>query len=89
MSKKRSNVELPDVANMDDLAMMGDEELAERANRLEGGRRRAASVSSDLRPWEVEVAYVRREQGLRAQRAAAHAEFVRLTGGESADLGAA
>lgn len=81
MSKRtKSSVELPDVVNMDDLALLSDEELSGRAGRLEADRRRAASTSSNLVPWETEIAYVRREQQLRDARAIAHSEFLRGVG---------
>lgn len=77
MSKKRSvGVELPDVANMDDLALISDEELVGRAARMEADRRRAASRGADLQPWEAEVAYVRREQAIRQRRAEAHIAYL-------------
>ena len=75
MSKRKSSVELPDIVNMDDLALFSDEELSGRAGRLEADRRRAASTSSDLVPWETEIAYIRREQQLREERAIRHREY--------------
>lgn len=84
MSKKRNTgVDLPDLANMDDLAVLSDEELAGRAARLETDRRRAASRGTDLRPWEEEVAYVRREQAIRKDRYDAHVAFLQ---GSMADV---
>lgn len=78
MSKRtKSTVELPDIAHMDDLALLSDEELVGRAGRLEADRRRAASTMNNLTPWEVEIAYVRREQQLRDTRTQLHAEFLR------------
>lgn len=62
---------------MDDLAYLSDEELSGRAGRLESERRRAASTSSLLTPWEVEIAYVRREQQIRESRSAAHTEWLK------------
>lgn len=78
MSKRKpsSSVAFPDVVNMDDLAYLTDEELAGRGARMESDRRRAASTSSDLVPWEVEIAYVRREQQLREARSKAHAAYL-------------
>ncbi len=77
MSKRKSSVELPDIANMDDLALLSDEELSGRAGRLEADRRRAASTSSDLVPWETEIAYIRREQQLRETRVRLHMDFIK------------
>ena len=83
MSKKRNNtVQFPDVANMDDLAVLSDEELAGRASRMEAERRRAASTMAELAPWEVEVAYIRREQQLREARAQAHTAYLATVGSQ-------
>lgn len=77
MSKRtKQTIELPDVINMDDLALLSDEELSGRAGRLEADRRRVASSSSDLVPWEIEIAYVRREQQIREVRAVRHREYL-------------
>jgi hypothetical protein len=78
MSKKNKNfvVEGPEVYNMDDLGYMTDESLYERANRLESEKNRMMSSGRDPYLWEVELAYVRREQVLRRTRADLHAEYV-------------
>ncbi|NBT35357.1 MAG: hypothetical protein EBT03_07435 [Betaproteobacteria bacterium] len=76
MSKRKQQHERPAIVSMDELAIMSDEELAGRASRLEGERRRVASSSSELRPWEEEIAYVRREQALREDRSKAHAAYM-------------
>lgn len=69
MSKKFDSV--PQVTNIDDLAVMADEELNARASRFESERNRAR----DPYPWEVEIAYIRREQQIRRVRERAHAEW--------------
>lgn len=69
MSKKYDSV--PQIVNIDDIAVMPDEELNARAARFENERNRAR----DPQPWEVEIAYIRREQQIRKARAQAHVEW--------------
>lgn len=73
-----SGIVLPDVANMDDLAVMLDEDLIVRLRELEDDKSRAYDAHVDVRPWEVELAYIRREQQIRRNRRDAYAEYVRL-----------
>lgn len=75
--RPRVSVALPDVANMDALAVMQDDELLQRLRGLEDGRLQAFDSHIDTRPWEEELAYVRREQQLRRRRREAHEEYVR------------
>jgi hypothetical protein len=55
---------------------MLDEDLMVRANALEDERRRQCATV-DVRPWEEEVAYVRREQQIRRVRRELHSEWMR------------
>lgn len=71
MSKKK-NDSAPQITNIDELAVMTDEELVARASRFESERNR----SYDSYPWEVEIAYIRREQQIRKTRAQAHADWL-------------
>jgi len=83
MSKKNKNFDSdfrndgPEVHNMDDIGYMTDEALYDRANRLENDRNRAIASGRDSYFWEVEIAYLRREQTLRQSRAEVHQEFLK------------
>lgn len=72
MSKKYDSI--PQVINIDDIAVMTDEELNARASRYENERNRVR----DPQPWEVEIAYIRREQQIRKVRAQAHADWMTI-----------
>ena len=60
----------PEVYNMDDIGYMSDEAIYDRAGRLENERNRLVASGRDTYLWEVELAYLRREQQLRRERAA-------------------
>jgi len=79
VAKRRSDG--PSITTIDELAVMGDDELTARANRFEAERNR----SRDPYPWEVETAYIRREQQIRRQRADAHAAWLSQNPQESFD----
>lgn len=76
-SNKNIGNETPDIYNMDDIGYMADEAIHDRASRLEHERNRLVSVNKDPYLWEVEIAYLRREEQLRQTRAERHAEFVK------------
>ena len=78
MSKKNKNFgnENPEIYNMDDIGYMTDEALYDRANRLENDRNRVVASGRDPYLWEVEIAYLRREQSMRRTRAELHQEYV-------------
>jgi hypothetical protein len=71
----------PDQINMDDLAVMPDDELAQWAIHCETERTRTWNPT----PWEVEIAYVRREQQIRKLRADLHVDFLRRNPVETID----
>lgn len=83
MSKKNKNFnkdfasESPEIYNTDDIGYMPDEAINDRANRLESERNRLVSMGKDPYLWEVEIAYLRREQQVRHVRAECHAEFLK------------
>jgi len=66
----------PEVINMDDLAIMSDMDLIKRHRELHDQKNWAYEQLIDLRPWEEEIAYVRREQQIRQAQRDAHAEYV-------------
>lgn len=79
MSKKNKGFsgEVPNVVNMDEIGYMPDEAIHAIANRLEGERNRVMNANRDPYRWEVEIAYLRREQDLRQIRAQHHQEFIK------------
>lgn len=62
---------------MDELATAPDEELINRFRSLEEERQKVIESGLDPRPWEDEVAYVRRELHVRRTRREAHDRYVR------------
>jgi len=70
-------VNLPVSMNMDEIAIMSDEEVFARANTLENDRMKVLDHRLDPTPWEVEIAYYRREQGIRRVRRELHESFVK------------
>lgn len=54
-----------------------DEELINRLRSLEEDRQKVLDTHQDPRPWEEEVAYIRRELQIRRERRAAHERYVR------------
>jgi len=81
MSKKNSKskgfFESPEIWNMDDLGYMADEMIEDRAQRLESERNRLLSTGKDPHLWEVEIAYIRREQQLRKTREEFHQKYLK------------
>lgn len=88
MSKKNKGFnrdfhgDAPEVLNMDEIRYMPDEAIYSIANRLESERNRLANASRDTRLWEVEIAYLRREQELRHIRAEHHQKYLQKFGSQ-------
>lgn len=80
MGSKKRNVQQnnlgPDVIDMDTLSSMSDDELSNRFQRLEGERESLREQRVYTREWEVEIAYVRREQQLRRTRRELHDAYL-------------
>lgn len=72
-----STIPLPEVVTIDTLGTMLDEDLNARYRSLEEDKNKAYAEHLDARPWEEELAYVRREQQLRRVRRDHHVEFLR------------
>lgn len=75
----------PEVANMDDIGYYPDDLLSDRIGRLESERTRLLEMRYDPQLWEVELAYLRREQQIRTTRAERHESYMRdliLRGGD-------
>lgn len=70
-------VNLPVPVNMDEIAIMSDEEVFARAGSLENDRAKVLDHRLDPTPWEIEIAYYRREQGIRRLRREIHEVFVK------------
>lgn len=69
-------VPTPDVVNMDETAVVSDEDLFARMNQLETDRSRMIDHNFDPYLWEVELAYLRREAQIRRQRREAHEAYL-------------
>lgn len=68
---------LPEVVTIDDLGVMLDEDLVLRLRALEDAKGKAYETGVYARPWEEEIAYVRREQQIRRSRRETFAEYSR------------
>lgn len=75
--QRRQAIAPPDIAHMDVLAVTPDEELIKQLRALEDERNRVLESHQDPRPWEEEVAYIRRELQVRRGRREAHDVYVR------------
>jgi hypothetical protein len=79
MSNKKSknfSKDAPEIYNMDDIGYMSDDALYDRANRLENERSRMLNSGREPYLWEVEIAYLRREQTMRKTRTDIHQEYL-------------
>lgn len=76
-SSRRYPVALPDVVSIDAMAALPDEELINRLRSLEEDRQKVLDAHLVARPWEEEVAYIRRELQIRRTRREAHDRYVR------------
>ncbi len=65
-------VKFPEVTNMDILAILSDEEVYSRVSHLESDRQKVVDFRLDPFRWEVEIAYLRREMGIRKTRREVH-----------------
>jgi len=68
---------LPEVVSIDVLGAMLDEDLIVRLRTLEADKEKTYASYVDTRPWEEELAYIRREQQMRRVRRDTHMEYVR------------
>jgi len=74
---QRYPVEAPYVVDMEVLAYSSDDELRERNNYLNSTKEQVVRAGLDPYLWEVELAYVHREMGIRDTRHAAHERYLR------------
>ena len=73
----RFPIPVPDINNMDDIGYFPDELLHDKISRLEGERTRLLELRLEPTPWEVELAYLRREQQIRKTRSERHDQYVK------------
>lgn len=74
---RRNALPTPEVVDMDTMATMLDEDLINKLRLLEDEREKVLAQTGDARPWEVELAYLRRELQIRRDRRAAHERYVK------------
>lgn len=67
----------PDVIDMDAIGSMLDEDVLARLRSLEDDVNRLYEMGFTARPWEEEIAYIRREQQLRRTRREVHEAYVK------------
>ncbi len=79
-ANKNFDTEAPDVYNMDDIGYMVDDAIRDRANHLENERNYLLSVGGDAYSYELELAYLQREQQIRLARGEQHAKFIQRFG---------
>lgn len=77
LTKSRPQVRLVETKTIDELSVFGEEELQSRSQQLhdELYSRHVPPFSREAAPWEVELAYVQREQDIRRGRKARHREY--------------
>lgn len=81
-SSKRRAIARPEIVNIDVLALLSDEELIARLHVLEDDRTKVLEhegvFGTDPRPWEEEIAYVRRELQVRRIRREKHDRYLKI-----------
>lgn len=76
-TNRRYPTQQPEVINIDDLAVLTDEELNGLCYKLDSERQKVIDAYLDPRPWEEELAYIKREMQVRRARREAHDRYVR------------
>ena len=82
VARRTNTVSLPEIVDIDVLGGMQDEDLILHLRALDDDRLRASEIGYDQLPWEVELAYVRREQQIRRTRRDVHQEISHREGEE-------
>lgn len=75
-NKKQQPIPFPQKINMDDLAIVDDENLSSMYRSLTDSIGRASGVGLNPAPWEVEMCYVQREMQIRTTRKEAHVKYL-------------
>ena len=83
---RRYPVPTPEVVSSDVLGAMLDEDLVVRLRALDDDKGKVYESHLDTRPWEEEIAYIRREQQIRRTRRDTHSEYVRKAEDEFARI---
>lgn len=78
----RFALQAPDIVDIDALGTMLDEDLIVRLRSLEDEKGKVYEAHQDTRPWEEEIAYVRREQQVRRIRRDNHQDYLRRVEGD-------
>ena len=73
--RRKTVLYAPEVINMDVLSVMQDKDLATRHRDIDEERVLAQEMGYSTLQWEVELAYIKREQQIRNERRQAHAEI--------------
>ncbi len=81
---RKATFSLPEIVTIDALATMPDEDLIGRLRALEEEKSKAYEAHVDVRSWEEEIAYIRREQQIRRTRRDAQMEYNRKVESEFA-----
>jgi hypothetical protein len=76
VSKSQKRIGCIEQLRSDVLAVMLDEELSGTADKLENEKQASMKVGQSTRPYEEEIAYVRREQQVRSMRRRAHSAYL-------------
>ena len=76
-SSADSNVMGPYIVDMDVLSYSSDDDLRDRNRHLNEERDQAFRAGVDSYLWEVELAYVHREMGIRTVRRVMHERFMK------------
>lgn len=69
-------VPVPEVLNTDELAVMADDEIFGRLSHLEADRISVIDARFDPTPWEIEIAWMRRELHVRRARRELHEQYL-------------
>jgi len=84
MSKKKFNKDVefgtPEIITVDEIGYMTEDALRDRGNRLEMERNQLAASGKNPYLWEVELAYIQREQNIRKSRSEFHLEYLKKFG---------
>lgn len=83
---RRGAPAFPEILDLDALGIMLDDDLLGRLRTLEDDRNTSENMNMDTRPWEEEIAYLRREQQIRRIRRDTHADYVRRSEDEFSRL---
>ena len=77
----RYPVDVPQVINMDEIARYLDDDLYQKITHLENDRNKVVDARMDPSLWEIEIAYLRREAGIRKSRRELHEIFLKENAG--------